>query len=198
LREEKSVEGHSIDQRLPLLPLAKCVYTRASTRLRTAAQGIRGRAGAQSRGAQTGRRAERAGIRGRTRPQGKLQKARTAIFERIVQNAPATFTAAQLRVLLRASLTLTHTRSQTTWPRRSLARTRTDSAPPRRFCFPPSTVVRKQKRFWPTIDHYPKTPVNGCKIALRLSLIAQMAHFVVNRFHTPNNDKVLLLWLNPS
>jgi ParB family chromosome partitioning protein len=31
-----------------------------------------------------------------------LQKARTATFERIVQNAPAAFTAAQLRILLRA------------------------------------------------------------------------------------------------
>ena len=32
----------------------------------------------------------------------ELQKSRTAIFERIVQNVPATFNAAQLRVLLRA------------------------------------------------------------------------------------------------
>ena len=36
----------------------------------------------------------------------ELQKARTATFERIVQNAPATFTAAQLRVLLRALVNL--------------------------------------------------------------------------------------------
>jgi ParB family chromosome partitioning protein len=36
----------------------------------------------------------------------ELQKARTAAFERIVQNAPATFTAAQLRVLLRALVNL--------------------------------------------------------------------------------------------
>jgi ParB family chromosome partitioning protein len=36
----------------------------------------------------------------------ELQKARTAAFERIVQNAPATFTSAQLRVLLRALVNL--------------------------------------------------------------------------------------------
>jgi ParB family chromosome partitioning protein len=36
----------------------------------------------------------------------ELQKARTATFERIVQYAPATFTAAQLRVLLRALVNL--------------------------------------------------------------------------------------------
>jgi ParB family transcriptional regulator, chromosome partitioning protein len=36
----------------------------------------------------------------------ELQKTRTATFERIVQNAPATFTAAQLRVLLRALVNL--------------------------------------------------------------------------------------------
>jgi ParB family chromosome partitioning protein len=36
----------------------------------------------------------------------ELQKARTATFERILQNAPATFTAAQLRVLLRALVNL--------------------------------------------------------------------------------------------
>jgi ParB family chromosome partitioning protein len=36
----------------------------------------------------------------------ELQKARTATFERIFQNAPATFTAAQLRVLLRALVNL--------------------------------------------------------------------------------------------
>ena len=36
----------------------------------------------------------------------ELQKARTATFERIVQNAPATITAAQLRVLLRALVNL--------------------------------------------------------------------------------------------
>ena len=36
----------------------------------------------------------------------ELQKARTATFESIVQNAPATFTAAQLRVLLRALVNL--------------------------------------------------------------------------------------------
>src|SRR5580698_3454442 len=36
----------------------------------------------------------------------ELQRARTAAFERIVQNAPATFTAAQLRVLLRALVNL--------------------------------------------------------------------------------------------
>jgi ParB family transcriptional regulator, chromosome partitioning protein len=36
----------------------------------------------------------------------ELKKARTATFERIVQNAPATFTAAQLRVLLRALVNL--------------------------------------------------------------------------------------------
>jgi ParB family chromosome partitioning protein len=35
-----------------------------------------------------------------------LKKARTATFERIVQNAPATFTAAQLRILLRALVNL--------------------------------------------------------------------------------------------
>jgi ParB family transcriptional regulator, chromosome partitioning protein len=36
----------------------------------------------------------------------ELQKARTATFERIVQNAPVTFTAAQLRILLRALVNL--------------------------------------------------------------------------------------------
>jgi ParB family transcriptional regulator, chromosome partitioning protein len=36
----------------------------------------------------------------------ELEKARTATFERIVQNAPATFTASQLRVLLRALVNL--------------------------------------------------------------------------------------------
>ena len=36
----------------------------------------------------------------------ELQKARTAAFERFVQNIPATFTAAQLRVLLRALVNL--------------------------------------------------------------------------------------------
>jgi ParB family chromosome partitioning protein len=36
----------------------------------------------------------------------KLQKARTATFERIIQNAPATFTPAQFRVLLRALVNL--------------------------------------------------------------------------------------------
>jgi ParB family chromosome partitioning protein len=36
----------------------------------------------------------------------KLQKTRNAIFGRIVQNAPATFTAGQLRVLLRALINL--------------------------------------------------------------------------------------------
>jgi ParB family transcriptional regulator, chromosome partitioning protein len=36
----------------------------------------------------------------------ELQKSRTATFERIVQNTPATFTAAQLRVLLRALVNL--------------------------------------------------------------------------------------------
>jgi ParB family transcriptional regulator, chromosome partitioning protein len=36
----------------------------------------------------------------------ELQRARTASFERILQNAPATFTAAQLRVLLRALVNL--------------------------------------------------------------------------------------------
>jgi len=34
------------------------------------------------------------------------KKARTETFERIVQNAPASFTAAQLRVLLRALVSL--------------------------------------------------------------------------------------------
>jgi ParB family chromosome partitioning protein len=40
------------------------------------------------------------------------------------------------------SSTLTHTRSQTTWPRRSRARTRMNSAPPKRFCFPPSVAFK--------------------------------------------------------
>ena len=40
------------------------------------------------------------------RKEEELQKARTAAFERFVQNIPATFTAAQLRVLLRALVNL--------------------------------------------------------------------------------------------
>ena len=43
------------------------------------------------------------------------------------------------------SSTLTHTRLPMTWPSRSRARTRTNSAPPRRFCCPPSTAFTDDK-----------------------------------------------------
>ena len=79
----------------------------ASSRVRAAESGVRGRTAAQGGGAQT---AVRAGASGDTRPSAtaepKSLKARQATFERILENAPPTFTAAQLRVFLRALVNL--------------------------------------------------------------------------------------------
>jgi len=67
------------------------------------------------------------------------RKARAATFERILGNAPSIFTAPQLRVLLRAFVNLDPYTFAADLPRTLPGTTRTDSAAPKRYCFPPST-----------------------------------------------------------
>ncbi len=69
----------------------------------------------------------------------ELRKQREDTFERIVANAPAIFTAAQLRVILRAIVNLDpYTFADDL--AEDIAPTRTTSAAPRRFCCRSSTA----------------------------------------------------------
>jgi hypothetical protein len=75
----------------------------------------------------------------RTRPQGKLQKARNAKFDRILENAPAMFSAAQLRVFLRAHVNLDPYTFADDVADTSPPRMRTTTRAQKRFCLQPST-----------------------------------------------------------
>lgn len=68
------------------------------------------------------------------------RKVRAATFERILENAPATFTASQLRVLLRALVNLDPYTFADDLAEDIAGDTRTNIAAPKRYCFPASTL----------------------------------------------------------
>ncbi len=90
----------------------------------------------------------------------ELRETRKATFERILANAPDSFSAAQLRMLLRALVNLDPYTFARTWPKRSRVETRTRSVPPRRFC-------------WGAIDSLADEKLTG--FTLRLALSSHLA-----------------------